>query len=334
MTTTSNWAIFAKETEIMWHFGELTPEFMDNTVNFLNGLDSMGKELFGSGTGVASITLDQKSNKAVSASEIFVVSLHSTFFFIASDPLITMRLIYHEDLPDILEDQMRSVLIGQAANLYANLYTSSENGAKVDDLFWTALNEIGYDKDIKNVVEKGRCSFSEFSLVEMLLFHFQLRKIFAEKHPETDAWAIIADESGPIHLKYGNVTNATSLAGYLSVLYMFCKELFESSPKSLVFGGDTLFPLEVIKGEDVFLSLTRWDTLFKDKKFLNELNKLDDKILKQLSMSLSEFLAEKLSEMIKEELNNWSMKKLISTYDSLPKYLEKLNKESGKKKWF
>ena len=332
MTTTSNWAIFAKETEIMWHFGDLTPDFMENTVNFLNGLDNMGKELFGSG--VASITLDQKSNKAVTASEIFVVSLASTFFFIASDPLVTMRLIYHQDLPDILEDQMRSVLIGQATNLYANLYTeSSGNGKKVDDLFWTVLHEIGYNKDVKNVVEGGRCSFSEFPLVEMLLFHFQLRKLFSEKLPESDAWAIIADESGPIHLKYGNMTNATSLAGYLAVLYMFCKELFDSSPKSLVFGGDTLFPLEVVKGEEVFLSLTRWDTLFKDEKFLKELNKLDDDILSQLSLSLSEFLAEKLSITVKEELSGWSMKKLISAYDVFPKYLEKLNKESGKKKW-
>ncbi|MHA1991019.1 MAG: hypothetical protein ACW981_01710 [Candidatus Hodarchaeales archaeon] len=330
MTTTSNWAIFAKETEVIWHFGDLSQEFIDNTVNFLNGLDAMGTELFGSG--VASITLDQKSNKVISASEIFVVSLGSTFFFIASDPLITMRLIYHENLPDILEDQMRSILIGQATNLYANLYTeSSGSESQVDDLFWTALYEIGYNKDVKNVVEKGRCSFSEFGLLDMMLFHYQLRKIFAEKYPKTEPWAIIADESGPIHLKFGKMTNATSLAGYLSVLFMFCKELFDSSPKSLVFGGDSLIPLEVVNGDDFFLSLTRWDTLFKDKDFLKDLNKLDRNIVDQLGFPITQFLAEKLSTMMQKELKNWSMNQLITAYKKLPKYLENLNKESKKK---
>jgi hypothetical protein len=329
MASTSNWAIFAKEIEVIWHFGDLSQEFIDNTVNFLNGLDAMGTELFGSG--VASITLDQKSKKVISASEIFVVSLGSTFFFIASDPLITMRLIYHENLPDILEDQMRSILIGQATNLYANLYTeSSGSESQVDDLFWTTLYEIGYNKDVKNVVEKGRCSFSEFGLLDMMLFHYQLRKIFAEKYPKTEPWAIIADESGPIHLKFGKMTNATSLAGYLSVLFMFCKELFDSSPKSLVFGGDSLIPLEVINGEDFFLSLTRWDTLFKDKNFLKGLNKLDRNIADQLGFPITQFLAEKLSIMMQKELKNWSMNQLITAYKKLPKYLDNLNKESKK----
>jgi hypothetical protein len=329
MASTSNWAIFAIKTEVIWHFGDLSKEFMDNTVNFLNGLDSMGTELFGSG--VASITLDQKSHKVVSASEIFVVSLENTLFFIASDPLITMRLISHENVPDILEDQMRSVLIGQATNLYANLYVESPGHEdQVDDLFWTTLHEIGYNKDVKNVVEKGRCSFSEFGLLDMMLIHYQLRKIFAEKYPKTEPWAIIADESGPIHMKFGKMNNSTSLAGYLSVLYMFCKELFDSSPKSIVFGGDSLIPLEVVHGEEYFFSLTQWDTLFQDKEFLKDLDKLDSQIRNQLGSPIAEFLAEKLSAMMQNELTSWSMKQLITAYKKLPKYLENLNKDSKK----
>ena len=52
-------AIFAEESKPIWTFGNLTDEFIENTVNFLNGLDGMGKELFGSG--VASIELDWRN---------------------------------------------------------------------------------------------------------------------------------------------------------------------------------------------------------------------------------------------------------------------------------
>ncbi|MFW9927875.1 MAG: hypothetical protein ACFFD1_00620 [Candidatus Thorarchaeota archaeon] len=330
MLKTSNWAIFAQETEVQWHFGDLSQEFIENTVNFLNGLDKMGKELFGSG--VASISLDQNLNKGVSVSEVFVVSLYSKFFFIASDPLITMQLIGHDELPNILEDQMRGVLIGQASVLYANLFTSAgENEGNIDSLFHYVLHSIGYTNNVKDIVEKGRCSFSEFSLVDIFLFHYQIRKVFAEKHPEVDPWVIIADESGPIHLKYGNILNATSLAGYLSVLLLFCKELFDSNPKSLVFGGETIIPLEIINGRNLFIAVTQADQLFQNKKFLNLLKKMEKEKMDELKGPIAAFLSEKLSIIMRKDLNNWSMDQLIDLYIKLPKYLSKLQKETKKR---
>ncbi len=59
MVATNNWAIFAEKNKSEWFYGNLSEEFIENTVSFLNGLDSIGKELFGSG--VASIELDWRN---------------------------------------------------------------------------------------------------------------------------------------------------------------------------------------------------------------------------------------------------------------------------------
>ena len=134
-----NFCIFADGEKAEWHYGKLTEEFIGNTVSFLNGLDGIGKELFGSG--VASIELDVQKTQdvAIDATEIFVVSLYSQFFLIVSDPLTTIKLI--EESGGILteiEDVMRGVLGGQATVLYSNLYIEAENQAEqdfVDEIF-------------------------------------------------------------------------------------------------------------------------------------------------------------------------------------------------------
>ena len=330
MPRSSIWAIFAELTEAKWYFGDLTPEFIENTVKFLNGLDGIGQELFGSG--VASIVLDQRSKKTITASEIFVVSLYGTFFFIAADPLITIRLLDIIKIPEIMNDQMRGVLSGQAAVLYANLYMSAENPTAanhVDELFQSAIYEIGITEDIDKIIEKGRCSFAGFTLVELLLFHYQLRKIFAETYRSTKPWAILADESGaPIHINFGQITNATSLAGYLSVLYLFCTELFAARPKSMVFGGDSLIPLEVVNGKTNLLSVSQWNEVFVNPDFIRLLSVLDKSVLDDILGPLAEFLAEKLTLTMKKSISDWSIFQLIHIYTNMPKYMTSLFNES------
>lgn len=321
--TTNHWAIFAEGTEPRWHFGELTEEFIENTINFLNGLDGIGQELFGSG--VATIKLDQRSKKMITASEIFVVSLFSTFFFVASDPLVTIKMISMLEVPEVLNDQMRGVLAGQASVLYANLYMEAETdyeAKRIDELFRQTLIDIGITQNLDAIVLEGRCSFGSFDLVEMLLFHYQLRRLFAEEYAQTDPWAIIADESGsPIHLKHGNI-NATSLAGYLSVLYMFCTELFDSKPRSMVFGGDSLIPLEIVNGNEIFLSISQWDKVFNDEHFINDFHQLEEAIKDRINKNIAEFIAGKLSIMINKEIKMWPVPELIKIYQNFPSFLE------------
>ena len=326
MVATNNWAIFAEKNKSEWFYGNLSEEFIENTVSFLNGLDSIGKELFGSG--VASIELDWRNlsienSVYIKTKEVFVISLFSQFFFIASDPLTTIKLIEIEGVPPEINDIIRGVLVGQASVLYSNLYLetqSDEEQNKIDDLFRSTIMDVGITENLESIVDKGRCSFASFSFSEMLIFHYLLRKTFSQKYSIADEWGIVADSSGsPIHIAYGKMENMTSLSGYLSVLLMFCVELFKAPPKSIVFGGEKLIPLEMVNGleNNTFCAFSAWDVLFKDSEFLRQVIELNKKGITDLQVPLSKFMAEKLSLILEQNLQNWNLELLISIYQNL-----------------
>lgn len=326
MVTTNNWAIFAEKSRSEWHFGTLSDEFIENTVSFLNGLDSMGKELFGSG--VASIELDWRNltvdnSEYIKTKEVFVISLFSQFFFIASDPLTTIKLIEVEGVPEEFDDIIRGVLVGQASVLYSNLYLDAESleeQNKIDELFRLTVMDVGITENLDAIVDKGRCSFASFSFSQMLIFHYLLRKTFSQKFSKSDEWAIVADTAGsPIYIAYGKMENTTSLSGYLSVLSMFCMELFKAPPKSIVFGGEKLIPLEMVNGtqNNTYCAFSAWDVLFKDTEFLRQLIELNQKGETDLQIPLSKFMAEKLSFIFQQNLQNWKLEMLISIYQNL-----------------
>lgn len=333
----NNFAIFAEGTKPIWTYGDsLTSEFIENTVNFLNGLDGMGKELFGSG--VASIELDWRNISKdtgiyIKTKEVFVISLFSQFFFIASDPLTTIQLIEQESIPKEVEDVIRGVLVGQASVLYSNSYMEAENSQdqdKVDELFRSTVLELGIPENkLDSIVDKGRCSFASFSFSQMLIFHYLLRKIFSKKFSKTEEWGIIADSSGsPIYISHGNVQNSTSLAGYLSVLLMFCMELFQAPPKSIVFGGDNLIPLEMVNGVESFCAFSSWHILFKNQEFLNKILELKEKT-NDLEIPIAKFLAEKLSLLFEMELQQWAMPYLISLYQGFNESVDQLKSSNS-----
>ena len=326
MVSTNNWAIFAEKNKSEWSYGELSKEFIENTVSFLNGLDSIGKELFGSG--VASIELDWRNltddnSEYVRTKEVFVISLFSQFFFIASDPLTTIKLIEIEGVPDELEDIIRGVLVGQASVLYSNLFLDAESVIdqnRIDELFRLTVTEVGITEDLDSIVDRGRCSFASFSFSQMLTFHYLLRKTFSQKYTKSDEWGIVADTSGsPIYIAYGKMDNTTSLSGYLSVLSMFCVELFKAPPKSIVFGGEKLIPLEMVNGSEnnTYCAFSAWEVLFKDEEFLRQLMELNQKGNTDLRIPLSKFMAEKLSLIFQQNLQNWQLDLLISIYLNL-----------------
>lgn len=333
-----NWAIFAEKNRSDWSYGNLSNEFIENTVSFLNGLDSIGKELFGSG--VASIELDWRNlsldNSAyVKTKEVFVVSLFSQFFFIASDPLTTIKLIEQQGVPPEFDDIIRGVLVGQASVLYSNLYLDAQTEDeqnRIDELFRLTIMDVGITQDLDSIVDKGRCSFASFSFSQMLIFHYLLRKTFSQKYRKADEWAIVADTSGsPIHLTYGKMDNTTSLAGYLSVLLMFCVELFKTPPKSIVFGGEKLIPLEMVNGSEnnTYCAFSAWDVLFKDSEFLKQLIELNKKAT-DLQVPLSKFMAEKLSLIFQQNLQDWELELLISVYQNLNEKIDSLKQNPSK----
>ena len=349
MVTSNNWAIFANGSQSEWHYGDLTIEFIENTVSFLNGLDGMGKELFGSG--VASIELDwralsQENGVYIKTKEVFVISLFSQFFFIASDPLTTIKLIEKETIPDELEDIIRGVLVGQASVLYSNLYLNTiteEDQKKIDEMFRSTVIEVGITENLDAIVDKGRCSFASFSFSQMLIFHYLLRKIFYQKYnfavsnnlnseksdQSSSEWGIVASNSGsPIYISFGNMENTTSLSGYLSVLSMFCTELFKAPPKSIVFGGEKLIPLEMVNGTDSYCAFSAWDILFRQPEFLKQILNLENKGVSDLQIPLSKFMAEKLSSIFQSNLEKWKLELLISIYQGINENIEKLRQNT------
>jgi len=313
-----NFCIFADGQKAEWSYGrDLTEEFIENTVSFLNGLDAIGKELFDSG--VASIELDVKKTQDVATqdvTEVFVVSLYSQFFLIASDPLTTIKLIEESGgIRSDIEDVMRGVLGGQATVLYSNLYMEAETKTAqnlVDESFKQTMIGMGITDDLDEIVGEGRISFGTFTFSELLIFHYLLRKLFSKQFAQPTTWAIVADDSGsPIHLSFGQVENATSLAGYLSVLSLFCRELFGSPPKSIVFGGDSLVPLEMVNGSFTFCAFASWEILFMGNAFLKKLNELKADIKADIDNPLSKFLAERISHRLMEELKLWDIELLL-----------------------
>ncbi|MHA2366528.1 MAG: hypothetical protein ACXAC7_21405 [Candidatus Hodarchaeales archaeon] len=325
-----NFCIFAEGQKAEWHYGDLTDEFIENTVSFLNGLDGMGKELFGSG--VASIELDVSKiqDVAISTTEIFVVSLFSQFFLIASDPLTTIKLIENTGgIPSEVEDVIRGVLGGQATVLYSNLFMEAETKEaqnQVDELFRSTMRGMGIVENLDSIVDQGRISFASFSFSEMLIFHYLLRKIFSQKFTKSSSWAIVADDSGsPIHLSFGEVENTTSLAGYLSVLSLFCRELFDAPPKSLVFGGDSLIPLEMVNGDSTFCAFAAWDLLFNHPDFLKQLEEINQTAKEDIISPLSGFMAENLSLIFRDKLKAWNLPRLIHIFRNLEESIAQLS---------
>ena len=118
--------------------------------------------------------------------------------------------------------------------------------------------------------------------------------------------------------------NTTSLSGYLSVLLMFCVELFKAPPKSIVFGGEKLIPLEMVNGlqNNTYCAFSAWDVLFKDTEFLRQLIELNTKNITDLQIPLSKFMAEKLSIIFQKDLQNWQLEMLISIYQNLQGTIE------------
>jgi hypothetical protein len=319
-----NFALFVHGKECRWSFGDVSPEFTETCVGFLSGLDSMGQELFGEG--VATIKLDTKEFTAIKASEIFVVSLLGSFFFIISDPVVTIKLIEAKGgIPFDVEEVMRGMLVGQASILYAGMFSIAESEAeywKIDKLFQKTLMKIGIVSNLEKYVESGRCSFSPLSLTELLFFHYYIRLEF-EKEQDFGVelykpWGLLSSNSGTnISLEYQVEENITILAGYLSAIHVFITELFKSRPRALVFGGGgKLTSLVLFNGQDNFLSVANPEEIFKHKKFIENLNAVSIDVLDDILPEIKQFLAQKTAKKVEKKLRVLKLSELYGKYVS------------------
>ncbi|MFW9996073.1 MAG: hypothetical protein ACFFD4_28795 [Candidatus Odinarchaeota archaeon] len=317
-----NFALFVHGNDCKWYFGKLTKPFIETTASFLSGLDSMGQELFGEG--VATIKLAGRPYTTIRVSEVFIVSLLGSFFFIMSDPEVTIKLIDAQGgIPFEVGEVMRGVLVGQASILYAEMFSRAEMDEEfrqIDKLFQRVLIKVGITTGLDKFVENGRCSFSPLSLTELLFFHYYIRQEF-EKEPSMsrDCWALLTSSSGSnITFDYLVEENITILAGYLSAVHVFITELFKSNPRAIVFGGgDKLTSLTIFNGRDNFLSLANPDEILKQVNFIEKLNdSVPIDVMNDIMPELKLFLAEKTANRIQKKLYTCKLTELYHRYIS------------------
>lgn len=320
-----HWALFVEGTEVKWHFGNPSSEFIEVVSNFLMGLGKLGKELFGT-EGIASIIFDPKGHAGLKASEIFIVSLEEKFFLIISDPSVTLLLISAEGgIPEDIQIIMKAVLVGQASILYSNMVADVDDAtqAEIEEHFRSIIADINeeyiVDESINNIVGVAGSNFSILSFQELLLLHYYLRQAAertTEMLPTHEGFSIIANLDGfDIPFAY-NITNQGIWAGFFAAIVGFIHSLFESKPRYISFGTTEIYKLRFVFGKNYFMAIDSGLTsdLLLKKSFHKKLFATPYAILVDMSPGIKRLLIEELLQYHESRLNSLSAATLLDTF--------------------
>lgn len=323
-----HFAFFIEGDEVKWTYGitiEGDPtseqiEFQNTTVNFIQTLQAIGRELYSEG--VASIKLDKTAeshSSLLTVNEIFIINLSDQFFFIISDLDVTSRLIRTKKIPFDIEQIIIAVLVGQAAILYATLITNQEAyNYDTDKIFRNILTILEIDKrhDLEDLVDRGRCSLSPLDVTELLLFHYMLRNYLETNATITiNPWAIMVDKSGTdIPLSWLPPKDPYLLGNFLGAIYSYVHGLFGVRPSSITFGGHELTILQFYGGSNYFLAASNPKNLFLDPKFISRLEQIPKSKFIDIVPSIKLFVITILLQYISDLFS-------ITDYDNLIKII-------------
>ncbi len=343
MRVDENWAIFVNpQGQVEWAFGKPDGEFLQFTVNFLQGLGNIAQEIFGENS-VASIEFDLKKHSGFKPSEIFIVSLQNRFFFICVDPSSTLKLIkYTEGLPPAMEEQISAVLVGQASILFAYSISNAQNEKEKEDIeknFQNIILDINptLSKDeISTICSKASSNFSMLPFNELLLLHYYIRrtKSLTDQIVPT-GWVLCSNLSGGELPFSWNVDSDVVLAGYLAVIIGYVETLFGGSkPRRLVFGTHEIRQLDFINGEDYFLVIdSPFTQLCEDPEYLPAFLSIPDHVFDDLKASLKNFLIREALDYALGTLEKSDVRTILKTYQSLSKDSVMTSKEKISKMW-
>ncbi|MHA2306257.1 MAG: hypothetical protein ACXACU_12790, partial [Candidatus Hodarchaeales archaeon] len=338
MKVDENFAIFVSQSTIEWYFGNPDAEFLTFITNFLTGLGNIASEIFEGENSVASIEFDRQQHSGFKSSEIFVVSLSNQFFFVCSDPSVTMKLIAStEGLPHIMEEQISAVLVGQASVLFAQSISEakSENDRiKISKHFQNIILDFSprLINDINVIVSQSSSNFSMLSFQELLMLHYAIRKdTFLTDQRDPEGWVLVSNLSGGELPFSWNVESDVVLAGYLAVIIGFIETLFSGSrPKSLVFGTNVVQRLDFIIGSKYFLAFdSPFSVLCKDSDFIPSFNAISHNVIDDLSLSLKEMIIQETLGYATSIIDIIDFKTLLDSYQVFSKeiYLSRNEKE-------
>jgi hypothetical protein len=322
MNQKEHWAIFVEGTNVKWTFGDPSIEFQGIVADFLRGLGSFGKELFGEG--IASITFDLPKHSGFKSTELFIVSLQDQFYFIISNPSVTLMLISaKEGIPFDIKEIMTAVLVGQASILYAN--SIMEANQKNKDRIHKELQDIILDinptysknNQVEIIVGNSGSNFGILSFEECLLFHYFLRKHAEEgKYYSPSSWCLIShQDGGDIPFSF-NIEDDVLLGGYFSAIIGLLSTLFSSRPKFLAFGSSSIKKLRFVYGRQFFMALDKsfMLDLLLTRKFQSEFFETSYSVIKDLAIGIKELVIEEILNLSDKTLSHLSAEFLLDKY--------------------
>jgi hypothetical protein len=341
MEVDTNWAIFVSQSRVEWSFGNPDDEFLTFVVNFLTGLGNIASEIFVGENSVASIEFDRQQHSRIDSAEVFVVSLLNQFFFICTDPAVTMKLIAATGgLPQIMEEQISAVLVGQASVIFAYSISNAKcdhDQEIIEKRFQNIILDVNqkHKKNIDMIVSKSSANFSMLSFQELLMLHYAIRKdqyLTSQKAPE--GWVLISNLSGGELPFSWNVERDVVLAGYLAVIIGFIETLFKSKPKQLVFGSHEIQKLSFIIGENYFMAI---DSPFsfpsQDSDFIPSIRSVSEKVLSDLSPPLKKAIIRESLEYASTIIDELPFDTLLDSFHVFSKSFEGSRKDLKLKMW-
>ncbi|MHA2368980.1 MAG: hypothetical protein ACXADX_09170 [Candidatus Hodarchaeales archaeon] len=314
MTYYDNWAVFTRETSVLWSFGQIDDEKALIIAGLAKGLHDVARELFDEC--VTAIQL------ADGREVLFVQIGEGDFFFIASDPLTTAKLLRLTQIPSNVESAMLGVLIGHGVQTYANLWSAAQSNFHaelIDTIFQEALEQLALPEDanVSIGIHQGSCNLSGLSLPDLIFFHSYVRRRIAEERDldPREQWGFVQAAAGaPIPLEYkiaaANI-NILLTTGLISVIVTIIQEVFKSSPKRIVFADEHIPALDLVVSDDYFLAASHAIGLFKDPEFLESFFNLSEEVTRSLEPSLKEALSEEIIAKTRAKLRNKDIHELV-----------------------
>ncbi|MFX1507969.1 MAG: hypothetical protein ACFFDC_17920, partial [Promethearchaeota archaeon] len=183
---------------------------------------------------------------------------------------------------------------------------------------------------------KSASNFSMLSFEDLLFLHYYLRKQPELTTPlSPKGWALVSHMSGgEIPIDFHVEKDPVVLAGYLAIIISFLMSLFDSKPKSLVFGTNNIQSLSFVHGEEYFLAIdTPFIELALDLDFYQNFFDMKADVLEDLKDSLKKRITEEILISQTQELEAMNVNTLLETY-VLKSRTSKIPKEEIPKRHF
>ncbi|MHA2290546.1 MAG: hypothetical protein ACXACK_00135 [Candidatus Hodarchaeales archaeon] len=318
----NNWAILTQDNEMKWHFGDIDQEKLQQTLDFMKALASLGGQLWEQGIGL--VRLRYQRSHPTQAREIMIVNLASKltgFKIVISDPLVTTRLMRRIELDSAPIDDMRAILSGGASVIYSQFYSHEDilDNQVVDHLFQEAVSAVTYSDDV--TVGNGQCSFSALSFEELLFFHYILRKLFETYYSTmipSKPWGVIHSSAGvPIYLDHDSPVDSALIGGFSAVIVNYCHLLFEAYPARLVFGDKSMQGMDFITTEQNVFVVNNPRKLLRLQKFQRKWKKIPYEVAHDLEPAMKNYFVELSVSAHREKLKKLEFHRMINYFTQM-----------------